>query len=164
MSKIATEQQFQAWEAKIEAGEDAYQAAKDVGTTLSALGRGDRVRKEDGMDLYRERQAAKVAGQINEQLARPEPSPRLLEIKARAFHPNYAEKRQVEVSGTIQHEAKIVELGDVLDVIEGTGVDLGLPELPPAVDPSRGDVPSLEAVRAARAESAAGRLPAREES
>lgn len=97
----ATEQQFQQWERLIDEGVPPFQASRDVGTTLAALGKGDRVRKEMGMELAQERQAAAIEEQIE---ARVPESDQVLLAKAKAIHPAYVDKRQLEVSGTVEHE------------------------------------------------------------
>src|SRR6266487_3892318 len=97
--KGATEQEFQAWEKLLDEGTPAYVAAQEVGTTLTRLAKGDSVRKQKGMELAKERQAAKVEQVVESQAVRPEPSPAIVTAWARANHPDYADKTQVEISG-----------------------------------------------------------------
>jgi len=97
--KGASEQQFQEWEALLEQGISPFQAAQDVGTTLSALSRGDQVRKQNGMDLSKERRAALVDKRIDELAAKSDPAPAIITAWAKANHDDYRDKTKVEISG-----------------------------------------------------------------
>jgi hypothetical protein len=158
-----TEAEFQEFEKLLEEGHSPYVASRRMGTTLSHLKHpgGDRVRYEQLVERSGDIRAAVVDERIDDLVQKDDPHASIVIKWATANHPAYRDKTQIEISGTINHEAKVLVLGDVLDVIDGTGVDLGLP----AADARpRAALPSAEAVRAASAESAAGSLPAGAES
>lgn len=121
----ASEEQFQEWEKLIDQGVPRFEASRLAGTTLRRLRNGDEVRFEKGVELSQERQAAMVEKLIVDQTDRPEPSPQLLALRAKATHPDYADKRQVEVTGAdggpIEVEKREVSLVAVLGVLAQIG-------------------------------------------
>ena len=72
MARIATEPEFQAWEARLEAGEDPAVAARaiDPGLTCGAFKRGDKVRYLDAMDVSREARGHYVVEKLQENVER----------------------------------------------------------------------------------------------
>lgn len=121
----ASEQDFQAWEALIDQGVPFYQAAKQVGVTMTALG-SDRIRREQGKERSRELQAAKVEQVMEEQASRPEPSPAIVTAWAKANHPDYEDRSKLEISGPdggpIAIEGKaVVGLADVVAFARSIG-------------------------------------------
>lgn len=99
----ADEQQFQAWEKLVDEGVPRFEAAQQAGTTLRRLKNADQVRFADGVELERERQAAKAEVLLAEQLDRPEPSPQLVALELKSHHPDYADKTRIEIDGRIEH-------------------------------------------------------------
>jgi hypothetical protein len=124
----ATEEQFQEWEKLIDSGVPRFEASRLAGTTLRRLSNGDEVRFNQGVELSKERQAAMVEKLIVAQTDRPEPSPQLLALRAKATHPDYREKTEIEVTGKVEHEHRgqftlglLAEVAEELGVLEGHG-------------------------------------------
>lgn len=154
----ASEQQFQQWEKLVDEGIGRFEASRIAGTTLKRLANGDRERFEHGVALSLERQAAKAETLMAEQTSRPEPSPQLIALEAKAHHPDYADRMKIEHGGTVNHVAKVVTLGDLLDAARESGLDLA--EL--AGRPGR-SLPGPAAVLPAPSDSKAIAVPAERE-
>src|SRR6266542_1009806 len=113
--KNATEQQFQEGEKLVDGGVGAHLASRMVGTTLGQLGRADGERKRLVMALAKERQAALVEERTERLVDSPDPPQGIFAAWQKANHEAYRDKQQIELSGTIQHEAKVVSLGSIIE-------------------------------------------------
>jgi hypothetical protein len=158
---IASEQQFQEWERLTnEEGVKPYEASRLAETTLSALKRGDRVRYEQGMAVSAERQAAKIERMMDGEIGKDLPSPQLVALEAKAYHPEvYGDKTRLEISGTVEHEHRgVFAIGDLARTMAELGVLEQLPDArPQAALSAAGEV---SAGRAGDAVDPPGDLPA----
>lgn len=156
----ATEEQFQRWEELIRGGHSPYQAARDVGTTLSALKRGDLVRHDQMRELSKEIRAGVVDKRMDELALKEEPNAAIVNTWAKANHPEaYAEKSKLEITGTIEHEHRgVFAIGDLVRTAVETGVLQQVGDArPQGALPAAGEVP---AGRAGDALDPPGDLPA----
>lgn len=151
----ASEQQFQVFEKAIAEGKSPYAASRIADTTIRRLKNGDGTRYEQALAISEERRAAIVDERMDELAMRPEPSPAIVNKWAEANHTGYATKNRIEVSGTLNHEAKVVVLADILGALsESQGLDLGLEDRP------RGALSGAKGLLPAPAKPEAGPVPA----
>src|SRR6266542_2375386 len=140
--KNATEEQFQQWEKLVDGGMPPYYAAMEVGTSLGGLKRGDQERKDRVMALAKERQAALVERRTEALVASPDPPQGIFTAYQKANHEAYRDKQQIELSGTIQHEAKVIPFGALIELASELGIidQLGL------ADRSRAGLPAAREI------------------
>jgi len=151
----ASHDQFEEWERLLEKGESPYQAAKLAGTTLTRLRTTDRERQAIGLQYSRERRAALVDEVMDATVKSEFSTPTDRIAWAKANHEGYRDKSTLEITGTLNHEAKVVSLGDLLDAARESGLDLA--EL---AGRSGRSLPSAEDVLSAPAEPQASAVPA----
>lgn len=154
----ATIDQFDKWEQMLERGNNGkpmapYDAARAAGTTLTALRTADRERQAIGLQYSRERRAALVDEVMDAVVLGADATPTDRIAWAKANHEGYRDKSTLEITGTIEHTAKIVTLADMIAVMkESKGFEDELRELdegPGRALPSPGDVLSAPAKREA---------------
>lgn len=140
-------------------GISVYEAAQQIGLPLGAFKsrNADRTWYEMICAKAETARASLVDQTIDRRVKSGEAGDSLTKAWAARNHPDYRERQQVEISGTIQHEAKIVSLGDLVQVmkeskgfedelreLEGSGRALPSPPrlLPAPAEPEAGDVPA----------------------
>lgn len=142
-SQQASEQQFQAWEAKVDQGVPPFEASRMVGTTLRRLENGDAVRKQKVMELAKERQAALVESRTEAIVSKPDPPAGIFTAYQKANHPDYADKTQIEVSGKIEHEHRgEFSLGHLIEVARRAGIIEQLDDRPEDALPAAREIPA----------------------
>jgi hypothetical protein len=145
-SQQASEQQFQAWEAKVDQGVPPFEASRMVGTTLRRLENGDAVRKQKVMELAKERQAALVETRTEAIVSKPDPPAGIFTAYQKANHPDYADRTQIEISGTVEHEHRgEFTLGHLIATARKLGVLEQLDHRPEAALPAAREVPARPA-------------------
>lgn len=149
MKRIVTEEQFQDFEQMVADGWEPYMAAREAGTTLTALRskRGDRERYEKAMEVSAEAREA-IANHRMEQWAKVDDSPQVRIAYAKAESKRYRQAERLELTGggggPIAVEGRaVVGLADVIAFAReiGAAADLGLD----AGDP-RGELPAASEV------------------
>jgi hypothetical protein len=123
----ATEEQIACWIELVDKGVKPFEAAQMAGTTLTQIGRtGDGEAHRAGMEMAKEKAAAKVEKRIEELVMKDDPSPAIAVHWAKANHPDYADRSQVEVTGrgggpiTVEGRA-LVGFRDVIDFARKIG-------------------------------------------
>jgi len=159
--KGATHEEYVKLSALVEAGHTLHESAKIIGLPLSAFKRQNA--DPEWFAQIAERAETVRAGLIDEQIdnlaSKSDPSPQIVLARAKAYHPAYREKQQIEISGTVQHEQKVVSLGDILDLADELGIErsqLGTR--------SRAALPGAQELLPAPADRQAGAVPAARES
>lgn len=157
-----TEQQFADWEKRCESGDSYYVAAREVGTTLRGLkdfaqANLEMERYDFAVEASRERRAALVDDVMDTVVGNPElATPADRKSWAQANHPGYRDRSTLEISGTLNHDAKVVSLGDLLDAVrESEGFDLAR-----LLDRPGRSLPGAQDVLPAPAEPEASPVPA----
>src|SRR6266542_460371 len=142
--KGATHEEYVKLAALVEAGHSLHESAKIIGQPLRAFKRQNA--DPEWFAQIEERAETVRAGLIDEQVdalaTRPEPSPQIVLARAKAYHPAYRDRQQIEISGQIQHEAKVVSLGAVVELASKLGIldELRLADRPRAGLPAAREI------------------------
>jgi hypothetical protein len=152
---IASEKNFQDWEAALAEGLTPFEASRKAGTTLSALKRGDRVRHDEGVESALEAREGYVLETLKSNVDRAmqaepvydsdgEPTGEYtyqggvankgLELLGKTTG-MFVDKRELEITAKVEHEhrgvfavAELVKLADELQVLDQLGLVADRPE------------------------------------